>query len=53
VAPVLAYLAATLDVGFPIPMLIATSVGLVSVVVALLLSPETRGKELVADLVLA
>jgi SHS family lactate transporter-like MFS transporter len=53
VAPVLAYLAATLDVGFPIPMLIATSAGLVSAIVALLLSPETRGKELLSDLVLA
>jgi hypothetical protein len=34
-------------------MLIATTAGLVSVIVALLLSPETRGKELLSDLVLA
>jgi SHS family lactate transporter-like MFS transporter len=53
VAPVLAYFAANLGVGFPIPMLIATSIGLLSVIVALLFSPETRGKELVPDLVLA
>jgi MFS family permease len=53
VAPVLAYLAANLGVGFPIPMLIATSIGLLSVIVALLVSPETRGKELLPDLVLA
>ena len=49
----LAYLAVNMGVGFPIPMLIATSLGLLSAVVALLLSPETRGKELVPDLVLA
>jgi SHS family lactate transporter-like MFS transporter len=53
VAPVLAYVAATLNVGFPIPMLVATSAGLLSVIVALLFSPETRGKELSPDLVLA
>jgi hypothetical protein len=50
---VLAYLAANLGVGFPIPMLIATSIGLLSAMLALLLSPETRGRELVPDLVLA
>jgi hypothetical protein len=39
--------------GFAIPMMIGTTLGCVSIIVAILLSPETRGKELVADVVLA
>jgi len=33
--------------------MIGTTVGCASLIVAVLLSPETRGKELVADVVLA
>jgi len=36
-----------------IPMLIGTVFGALNFIIALLLSPETRGKELVPDLVLA
>jgi SHS family lactate transporter-like MFS transporter len=53
VAPVLTYFATSWQIGFAIPMLIGTVVGSVSVVIALLLSPETKGKELVPDLVVA
>jgi SHS family lactate transporter-like MFS transporter len=51
--PILAYLAATWHTGFAAPMLVGTVVGAVSFIVALLFSPETKGKELVADVVLA
>jgi len=53
VGPVLAYLATTWQIGFAVPMLIGTTAGCVSLILAILLSPETRGKELVADLVIA
>jgi SHS family lactate transporter-like MFS transporter len=53
VGPILAYLATDLGLGFAIPMLIGTTAGLVSFILALLVGPETRGKELVADVVLA
>jgi hypothetical protein len=39
--------------GFAIPMLVGTVVGAVSVICSLLLSPETKGKVLVSDLVVA
>jgi MFS transporter, SHS family, lactate transporter len=52
-APILTYLAINLHLGFAIPMLIGTMAGAASFIVALLLSPETRGRELVADVVLA
>ena len=39
--------------GFGIPMLVGTVVGAVSFVCALLAGPETKGKELVPDLVVA
>jgi hypothetical protein len=39
-----------MGMGFAIPMFVSTSLALVSFVVALLLGPETKGKELVADL---
>jgi hypothetical protein len=38
------YLAASLHLGFAIPMLIGSTAGAVSFIAALLLSPETRGK---------
>jgi SHS family lactate transporter-like MFS transporter len=53
VAPVLAYFATTYQIGYAIPMLIGTVAAAFSVVVALAFSPETKGKELVADLVVA
>ena len=53
VGPVLAYLATTWQIGFAVPMLIGTTAGCLSLILAILLSPETRGKELVADLVIA
>jgi len=53
VGPVLAYLATSWQIGFAIPMLIGTTVGCVSLVVAILLSPETKGKVLQAELSLA
>jgi SHS family lactate transporter-like MFS transporter len=53
VAPVVTYFAIDHNLGFAIPMLIGTVVGAVSVIVSLLLSPETKGKVLVSDLVVA
>jgi len=53
VGPVLAYLAINMHLGFAVPMLIGTTVASVSMILAMVFSPETRGKELVADLVLA
>ena len=53
VGPLLAYFATDWHLGFAIPMLIGTTVGCVSIIGSMLLSPETRGKELVADVVLA
>ncbi len=50
VAPVLAFFAIEYQIGYAIPMLIGTVVAAVSVVIALLLSPETKGVELVSDL---
>jgi SHS family lactate transporter-like MFS transporter len=52
-APILAYLATDLHLGFGIPMMIGTLVGLVSFIAALLVGPETKGKVLVPDLVVA
>jgi MFS transporter, SHS family, lactate transporter len=53
VAPVLAYFATTYNIGYAIPMFIGTVVAAASVLVALSLSPETKGKELVSDLAVA
>src|SRR5262249_34842642 len=50
VAPVLTYFAINYQLGFGIPMLVGTVVGAVSFVLALLLGPETKGRELVPDL---
>ena len=52
IAPGLTYLAVDLQMGFAMPMLIATTIGLVNVCVSLLLSPETHGKEFTSDLTL-
>ena len=53
VPPILTYFAITWNLGFAIPMAIGTIGGLISLLLALSISPETRGKELVADVVLA
>jgi SHS family lactate transporter-like MFS transporter len=50
---VLTYLATDWHLGFAIPMMIGTTVGCVSIIASMLFSPETRGKELVAEVVLA
>ncbi len=52
-APILSYFAINYNLGFGIPMLVGTAAGAISFVIALLLGPETRGKELVPDLVVA
>src|SRR6266404_5385611 len=53
VGPILAYLATDLQLGFAIPMLIGTTVACVSVVLAMAISPETRGTALSAELSVA
>jgi SHS family lactate transporter-like MFS transporter len=53
VPPVLAYFAIERHMGFAVPMLIGTVGGLVSFVITLFLSPETKGKVLVGDLQIA
>jgi SHS family lactate transporter-like MFS transporter len=53
VAPILTYFAINWNLGFAIPMMIGTTLGCVSIIASLMFSPETRGKELVADVVLA
>jgi SHS family lactate transporter-like MFS transporter len=50
VAPILSYFAVDLGYGFAMPMLVATSGGIISFIFALLLGPETKGKVMVADL---
>jgi MFS transporter, SHS family, lactate transporter len=50
VAPVLTYIAVNYNVGFGVAMLIGTTVGLASFIIALLFGPETKGKELVSDI---
>ena len=50
-APVLTYFAVEYQLGFAIPMLIGPAFGLVSVLVSLLLSPETKGHVFTSDLV--
>jgi SHS family lactate transporter-like MFS transporter len=53
IAPGLSAIAINYNVGFAIPMLIGTSLGALSFACALLFSPETKGKVLVPDLVVA
>ena len=53
VAPALTYFAINYQLGFGIPMLVATVVETISFVLALLVGPETQGKVLVPDLVVA
>jgi SHS family lactate transporter-like MFS transporter len=50
VPPVISYLAVERHMGFAMPMLIGTLAGSASAIVALLISPETKGKVFVAEL---
>jgi MFS transporter, SHS family, lactate transporter len=51
VAPILAYAATAFHLGYAIPMLVGTIGAALSFAVAIALGPETKGKALVADLV--
>ncbi|HVY14504.1 MAG TPA: MFS transporter [Rhodopila sp.] len=53
VPPILTYFAVEQHMGFAVPMLVGTIGGLVSFVVTLFFSPETKGKVLVSDLQVA
>jgi SHS family lactate transporter-like MFS transporter len=53
VPPVLTYFAIEQHMGFAVPMLVGTIGGLISFVITLFFSPETKGKILVADLQIA
>ncbi len=53
VAPVITYFAINWHTGFAIPMLIGTILACISVAAAVMMSPETRGKRLVAELSVA
>ncbi len=53
VAPVVAYFANTWNLGYAIPMMVGTMIFASSYIAALVLGPETKGKELVAELLAA
>jgi MFS transporter, SHS family, lactate transporter len=53
VPPILTFFAITYNVGFAIPMLIGTLFGLGNFILSLLTGPETKGTEMVPDLVVA
>jgi SHS family lactate transporter-like MFS transporter len=53
VAPVLAYFATNWGLGYAIPMLLGTIAAALSFVIAIAFGPETKGKALVADVVVA
>jgi MFS transporter, SHS family, lactate transporter len=53
VAPLLAFCAIYFHIGYAVPMLVGTIVAALSFVISIALGPETRGKELVAELVVA
>ena len=50
VPPAISYFAVEQHMGFAMPMLIGTWTGSASVIGALLISPETKGKVFVSDL---
>jgi SHS family lactate transporter-like MFS transporter len=52
VPPVASYFAVEQQMGFAMPMLIGTVIGSLSVIIAMLISPETKGKVLVSDLMM-
>jgi MFS transporter, SHS family, lactate transporter len=49
----LTYFATPYNLGYAIPMMIGTCVGALSFALSLVLAPETKGKVLQADLVVA
>ena len=51
--PVVTYIATTYQIGFAIPMLIGALIGAACWTLGLVFGPETKGKVLVADLVVA
>ena len=53
VAPIIAYFATVWHLGYAIPMMVGTMIFATSYIAALVMGPETKGKELVADLVVA
>jgi SHS family lactate transporter-like MFS transporter len=53
VAPTLTFLAATWGTSLAVPMFLGTALGGASFIIALLFGPETRGKKMEAELVLA
>jgi SHS family lactate transporter-like MFS transporter len=53
VPPILTYFAITWNLGFAIPMLIGTLFGLANFVLSVAFGPETKGTEMVPDLVVA
>ena len=53
VAPVFAYFATTCHLGYAIPMMVGTIAAATSFAVAIIVGPETKGKEMDADVVLA
>jgi MFS transporter, SHS family, lactate transporter len=52
-APVITYFATTWHLGFAVPMLVGTCLAALSVALAVLCGPETRGRRLVAELSVA
>jgi MFS transporter, SHS family, lactate transporter len=52
-APIIAFFAINWHTGFAVPMLVGTCVAALSVAMAVLLGPETRGRRLVAELSVA
>jgi MFS transporter, SHS family, lactate transporter len=50
VAPIISYFAIERGMGFAMPMMVATIASLVVVVISILFSPETRGKQFTADI---
>jgi SHS family lactate transporter-like MFS transporter len=50
---VITYFAVNYNMGFSIPMLVGCIIGAASWCLALFFGPETKGKEMVPDLVLA
>jgi SHS family lactate transporter-like MFS transporter len=53
VPPILTFFAITWHLGFAIPMLIGTLFGLANFILSVAVGPETRGTEMVPDLVVA
>jgi SHS family lactate transporter-like MFS transporter len=51
VAPVLTYIAVNYNVGFGVAMLVGTTVGLISFIIAVLLGPETKGQVFESDVI--